>query len=88
MATSVKKTKSVWFCSHCGNEYSKWMGRCPACGEWNTMVEKEVVAGGLRITDPACDLAVICAVLSSTFDYPIPADVCFAGEVGLSALFK
>ena len=45
MATTVKKTKTVWFCSHCGNEYSKWMGRCPACGEWNTMVEKEVVTG-------------------------------------------
>ncbi|MBR1509731.1 MAG: DNA repair protein RadA [Bacteroidales bacterium] len=45
MATSVKKTKSVWFCSNCGNEYSKWLGRCPACGEWNTMVEKEVVTG-------------------------------------------
>ena len=45
MATTVKKAKSVWFCSHCGNEYSKWMGRCPACGEWNTMVEQEVVAG-------------------------------------------
>jgi len=43
MATT--KTKSVWFCSHCGNEYSKWMGKCPACGEWNTMVEKEVVTG-------------------------------------------
>jgi DNA repair protein RadA/Sms len=42
------------------------------------------MAGGLRITDPACDLAVICAVLSSNFDYPIPANVCFAGEVGLS----
>ena len=39
------KTKTVWFCSHCGNEYSKWMGRCPACGEWNTVVEKEVVTG-------------------------------------------
>ena len=43
MATKVK---SVWFCSHCGNEYAKWMGKCPACGEWNTMVEKEVATGG------------------------------------------
>ena len=42
------------------------------------------MAGGLRVADPACDLAVVCAVLSSNFDYPIPADVCFAGEVGLS----
>ena len=42
------------------------------------------MAGGLRVSDPACDLAVICAVLSSNFDFAIPADVCFAGEVGLS----
>ena len=42
------------------------------------------MAGGLKITDPACDLAVVCAVLSSTFDFAIPSDVCFAGEVGLS----
>ena len=33
------KSKTVWFCSSCGNESPKWMGRCPACGEWNTMVE-------------------------------------------------
>ena len=38
-------SKTVWFCSNCGNEYSQWMGKCPACGEWNTMVEKEVVTG-------------------------------------------
>ena len=51
------------------------------------LAQKDVflnMAGGLRITDPACDLAVIVAVLSSNFDMPIPADVCFAGEVGLS----
>lgn len=42
------------------------------------------MAGGLRITDPACDMAVVCAVLSSNFDIPIPSDVCFAGEIGLS----
>ena len=39
------KTKSVWFCKACGNESSKWMGRCPACGEWNTMVEETVATG-------------------------------------------
>ena len=42
------------------------------------------MAGGLRVTDPSCDMAVVCAVLSSNFDYAIPSDVCFAGEVGLS----
>lgn len=39
------KTKTVWFCKSCGNESPKWMGRCPACGEWNTMVEETVATG-------------------------------------------
>lgn len=42
------------------------------------------MAGGLKVTDPACDMSVIAAVLSSTFDMAVPSDVCFAGEVGLS----
>ena len=42
------------------------------------------MAGGLKVSDPACDLAVVCAVLSSNFDYALPPDCCFAGEVGLS----
>lgn len=42
------------------------------------------MAGGLKVSDPACDLAVISAVLSSNFDLPVPSDVCFAGEIGLS----
>jgi DNA repair protein RadA/Sms len=42
------------------------------------------MAGGLKVNDPACDMAVVCAVLSSNFDFPIPSDNCFAGEVGLS----
>ena len=42
------------------------------------------MAGGLKVSDPACDLAVVAAVLSSNFDFPVPADTCFAGEVGLS----
>ncbi len=39
------KTKTVWFCKECGNESPKWMGRCPACGQWNTMVEETVATG-------------------------------------------
>ena len=36
--------KSVYFCNSCGYESPKWMGRCPACGEWNTFVEEKVSA--------------------------------------------
>lgn len=42
------------------------------------------IAGGLRISDPATDLAVLCAVLSSNVDMAIDADICMTGEVGLS----
>ncbi len=36
------KTKSVYFCSDCGYESPKWLGKCPGCGEWNTFVEEKV----------------------------------------------
>ncbi len=42
------------------------------------------IAGGLRVSDPAIDLAVACAVLSSNVDIPISPRVCFAAELGLS----
>lgn len=42
------------------------------------------IAGGLRVEDPGIDLALVCAILSSSEDMPISAKFCFAGEVGLS----
>lgn len=42
------------------------------------------IAGGIKVADPAIDLAVICAILSSDLDRPINKNICFAGEVGLS----
>lgn len=54
----AKTIKTVYFCSSCGYESPKWMGRCPACGEWNTFVEEKVSAKssknkGLLDTDGA-----------------------------------
>ena len=48
----ANKIKTAWFCTSCGNESPKWMGKCPACGEWNTMVE-ETVATGKRSSSAA-----------------------------------
>ena len=42
------------------------------------------IAGGIKIEDPSIDLAVICALLSSYEDNPLPKNICFAGEVGLN----
>ncbi len=51
------------------------------------LIQKDVflnIAGGLKISDPATDLAVICSILSSNIDIAINHKICFAGEVGLT----
>ncbi|MDR0540084.1 MAG: DNA repair protein RadA [Spirochaetaceae bacterium] len=41
----MKKQKALIFrCSSCGHEEAKWLGRCPSCGEWNTLVEEVAAA--------------------------------------------
>ena len=42
------------------------------------------IAGGIKVEDPSIDLAIVCALLSSYEDIPLPQHICFAGEVGLS----
>lgn len=42
------------------------------------------IAGGIRVDDPAIDLAIVSSLISSLEDIAVPADICFAGEVGLS----
>lgn len=37
----MAKAKTVFFCSDCGHEASKWLGQCPACKSWNTFVEEK-----------------------------------------------
>lgn len=39
----MAKAKSSYVCQNCGAEAAKWLGRCPACGQWNTYVEQRVV---------------------------------------------
>src|SRR5215203_2537923 len=38
----MAKVKTAYFCQVCGNESAKWTGKCPSCGQWNTMVEELV----------------------------------------------
>ena len=39
-----KAAKSAFVCQSCGNQFPKWIGRCPSCAGWNTLVEERVVA--------------------------------------------
>lgn len=43
MAAAKKENKVHFVCQSCGNESLRWMGRCPDCGEWNSLVEEQVV---------------------------------------------
>ena len=49
----AKGKKSIFFCQNCGHEESKWLGQCPACGEWNTFVEERVGSGVTKGTAAA-----------------------------------
>ena len=41
----MSKSRSAFFCQNCGYESSKWVGKCPSCNEWNTIVEEVIVKG-------------------------------------------
>jgi len=47
----MAKAKTTFFCKSCGNQSSRWLGKCPACGEWNTYVE-EIVSKPSGKNDP------------------------------------
>ncbi len=38
----MAKTKTTFFCQNCGTQYAKWVGKCTACNEWNTIVEEVI----------------------------------------------
>jgi len=44
----MKKQTTVYRCSNCGHTEPKWLGRCPECGQWNTLKEQSVAAGSGR----------------------------------------
>ena len=39
----MAKNKTIFVCSECGNESSKWLGKCPACGSWNSFYEEKII---------------------------------------------
>ena len=41
------KVKSTFVCQNCGSKSSKWVGKCPSCGEWNTFAEEVI-----KVTSP------------------------------------
>lgn len=44
----MTKTKSIFVCNNCGYESAKWMGKCPACNEWNSFWEEKISSSGSK----------------------------------------
>ena len=57
---------SVFFCGECGYESTKWLGKCPACGSWNTMLEQKKVSSVPSINNLAYAHAIPLADVTTT----------------------
>ncbi|MBQ6028936.1 MAG: DNA repair protein RadA, partial [Treponema sp.] len=68
----AKKGTIVFKCSECGYSQPKWLGRCPECGQWNTMQES--------IEDPNADAASLRGASSAQMAKPIPLSAVQAAE--------
>jgi DNA repair protein RadA/Sms len=66
----MSKSTSIFFCNSCGNEFPKWAGQCPACHEWNTLVESapflKPVKGARVASKPTEVFSVKKALISET----------------------
>lgn len=62
----AKAKDSVFFCGECGYESTKWLGKCPACGSWNTMLEQKKVSSVPSINNLAYAHAIPLADVTTT----------------------
>lgn len=53
---SAKKTATIFLCDNCGNEFPLWSGKCPACGEWNTLKELKLASTSAKKSSSAKNL--------------------------------
>src|SRR5207244_2597320 len=60
----MAKAKTNFTCTECGGVANKWAGQCPACGQWNTMVETVIEAAGNRFSAQPQGLAQTSPVMS------------------------
>ena len=62
----AKAKGSVFFCGECGYESTKWLGKCPACGSWNTMLEQKKVSSAPSINSLAYAHAIPLSDVATT----------------------
>ena len=62
----AKAKGSVFFCGECGYERTKWLGKCPACGSWNTMLEQKKISSAPSINNLTYAHAIPLADVTTT----------------------
>ena len=62
----AKAKGSVFFCGECGYESTKWLGKCPACGSWNTMLEQKKISSVPSINNLTSAHAIPLADVTTT----------------------
>jgi DNA repair protein RadA/Sms len=66
--TYVKKTETLFVCQECGHKAGKWLGKCPECGEWNSLVEERAPAPQRGATRNGFQLREVTAVAFSEIE--------------------
>src|SRR4051812_18951744 len=71
MAIKLAKVKTVFRCQECGHSEAKWLGKCPDCGKWNSLVEErqsaEPMATRTHLTDFSSALSLLSEVSTEKF---------------------
>ena len=62
----AKGAKTVFFCGECGYESGKWLGKCPGCGSWNTMLEQKKISSAPSINNLTYAHAIPLADVTTT----------------------
>lgn len=68
------KVKTIYRCTNCGYKSPKWAGKCPECGEWNTLMEIEEVKNGAKVAKAATKQPVSRLSEVKTGSEPAPFD--------------
>lgn len=76
----MSKSTTVFFCNSCGNEFAKWSGQCPACHEWNTLVEatpflKTQRGGAKKVSTKPAESFSIKDALTSQIGYTLSTGI-------------
>ena len=79
----MAKEKTLFACTACGYETSRWVGRCPGCGAWNTMVESAPIVTGAPVKAPKQRPGT---GASAMLLREIPEDVAVRSSTGISEL--